>query len=133
MRERWSSTQPTDSITLDHMIRHSATMTKATIIQLGGNTCQNETPPFLHVTWCNSVITWQTSENAFQNRWVPLFHFTRPNHPNQSNQSYNPHCTKKWSFPLRISSVNVTSDLVTFTEEILNGKLHFLCSALNLC
>ena len=26
---------------------------------------------------------------------------------------------KKWSFPLRISSV---------TEEILNGKLHFLCS-----
>ena len=21
-----------------------------------------------------------------------------------------------------------TSDLVTFTEEILNGKLHFLCS-----
>ena len=38
---------------------------------------------------------------------------------------------KKWSFPLRISSVNVTksatTDLVTFTEEILNGKLHFLC------
>ena len=31
---------------------------------------------------------------------------------------------KKWSFPLRVSSV----DLVTFTEEILNGKLHFLCS-----
>ena len=30
---------------------------------------------------------------------------------------------KKWSFPLRISSVNVT-----FTEEILNRKLHFLCS-----
>ena len=35
---------------------------------------------------------------------------------------------------LRISSVNVnrklqkTADLVTFTEEILNGKLHFLCS-----
>ena len=40
---------------------------------------------------------------------------------------------KNWSFPLRISSVNVTksavpADLVTFTEEILNGKLHFLCS-----
>ena len=33
---------------------------------------------------------------------------------------------KKWSFPLRISSV--TAELVTFTEEILNGKLHFLCS-----
>ena len=24
-----------------------------------------------------------------------------------------------------------TADLVTFTEEILNGKLHFLCSAMN--
>ena len=40
---------------------------------------------------------------------------------------------KKWSFPLRISSVNVTksevpADLVTFTEEILHGKLHFLYS-----
>ena len=40
---------------------------------------------------------------------------------------------KKWSFPLRISSVNVTTaDLVWFTEEILNGKLHFLCSDYNL-
>ena len=40
---------------------------------------------------------------------------------------------QKWSFPLRISSVNVTKspencDLVIFTEEILNGKLHFVCS-----
>ena len=40
---------------------------------------------------------------------------------------------KKWSFPLRIYSVNVSkpqfpADLVTFTEEILNGKLHFFCS-----
>ena len=37
-------------------------------------------------------------------------------------------------FPLRIFSVNVTNvikvpaDLVTLTKEILNGKLHFLCS-----
>ena len=40
------------------------------------------------------------------------------------------HCTK--SFPLRFSSINVTkseiADLVAFTEEILNGKLHFSCS-----
>ena len=30
-------------------------------------------------------------------------------------------------FSVRISSVNMTksADLVTFTEEILNGKLHF--------
>ena len=38
---------------------------------------------------------------------------------------------KKLSFPLRISSVNVTksacpADLVSFTEEILNGKLIFV-------
>ena len=37
---------------------------------------------------------------------------------------------KKRSFPLRISSVNVTKyavfcGLVIFTEEVLNGKLHF--------
>ena len=36
-----------------------------------------------------------------------------------------------------ISLVNVTkfqktADLVTFTEEILNGKLHFLCSIKNI-
>ena len=38
---------------------------------------------------------------------------------------------KKWSFPLRISSVIVIkfpADMVTFTEETLNGKLHFLWS-----
>ena len=40
---------------------------------------------------------------------------------------------KKWSFPLRIFSVNLTksagsADFVTFTEAIRNGKLHSLCS-----
>ena len=40
---------------------------------------------------------------------------------------------KKSSFPLRIFSLNVTksqfaADLVTFTEEIFNGKLHFWSS-----
>ena len=39
---------------------------------------------------------------------------------------------KKWSFTLRISSVNVTpADLVTLTEEILNGKLHFSFSGMS--
>ena len=35
-------------------------------------------------------------------------------------------------FPLRIFSVHVTKSagLVTFTEEIPDGKLHFLCSAI---
>ena len=42
--------------------------------------------------------------------------------------------TQKMKFSIRISSVIVwpnpheTADLVTFTEEILNRKLHFLCS-----
>ena len=42
------------------------------------------------------------------------------------------HCTKKRSFPLRISKANVTktADLIAFTEEMLNGKLDFLCSEL---
>ena len=40
---------------------------------------------------------------------------------------------KKWSFPFRISLIDVTksavnSNLITFTEEILNGKPQFLCS-----
>ena len=44
---------------------------------------------------------------------------------------------KKSSCPLRISSVNgadrqETADLITFTEEILNGKLHFLCGVSSL-
>ena len=36
---------------------------------------------------------------------------------------------KKWNLPWRISSVNETksSGNCEFTEEILNGKLHFLC------
>ena len=39
------------------------------------------------------------------------------------------HCARKWSFPLKIYSENMNfpADLVTFTEEILTGKLHFLC------
>ena len=45
----------------------------------------------------------------------------------ESNKVY---CQKKLSFLLRISLVNMTNpqfsaDLVTFTEEIFNRKLHF--------
>ena len=38
---------------------------------------------------------------------------------------FNETLHKKWTLPLRISAVNVT--FLTFTEENLNGKLHFLC------
>ena len=45
-------------------------------------------------------------------------------------QPLSVHCTKNESFSVWISSVNVkkATDLLTFTEEILNGKLNFLCS-----
>ena len=36
------------------------------------------------------------------------------------------HCKKK----KKKKKKKETADLVTFTEEILNGKLHFLCSGL---
>ena len=44
---------------------------------------------------------------------------------------------QKMKFAVRIFSVNVTKsqetvDLVTFTEEIPNGKLHLLCSEIRL-
>ena len=34
---------------------------------------------------------------------------------------------KKWSFPFKISSVNVTKS-TGILKKILNGRLHFLCS-----
>ena len=42
------------------------------------------------------------------------------------------HCAKKWSFPLRISSVNMTEFAVSSGFGYINwrnlaGKLHFLC------
>ena len=50
-------------------------------------------------------------------------------------------CKKKWSFPLRISSVNVTKSagpnppetahLVAFTEEYLSGILWFFFAVIN--
>ena len=41
---------------------------------------------------------------------------------------YTHNAAKKKSFPLRISSVNVTKSAISFIKEILNEKLHFLCS-----
>ena len=32
-----------------------------------------------------------------------------------------------------LSNLQEAADLVTFTEEILNGKLHFLCSVSYVC
>ena len=56
------------------------------------------------------------------------------NHVTTSNNA-RPSLHKKWSFSLRISSVNMIKSAVScgfghITEEILNGKLHLLYSTL---
>ena len=45
---------------------------------------------------------------------------------NKRLQIKSNHTAQKSSFPLRILNPQFTVDLVTFTEEILNGKFHFL-------
>ena len=53
-----------------------------------------------------------------------------------TKQARNPHeilatiNAQQMSFPLRFTS---HADLVTFNEEILIGKLHFLCSVCKSC
>ena len=51
----------------------------------------------------------------------------------QIKGTYRTRTTQKMKFSLRFSSVNVTKSAVsvTFTEEILNGKLHFLSSVVS--
>ena len=74
------------------------------------------------VTWNGLITTVKEWKNSLPSRYL-LVQSWRPLH-------------KKLSFPLRISSVNVTksaypqetADLVTFTKEILYGKFHFLHS-----
>ena len=61
--------------------------------------------------------------NAVQNHVLNLFITDKL--PLEDKQDKQISLYKKRSFPLRISS---TADLVTFTKEILNRKLHFLCS-----
>ena len=60
---------------------------------------------------------WEIFKNIFRTEHLP----TTASVFFQSHNSFALH--KKWSFPLRISSVNVT-----FTEETLNWKFQFLCS-----
>ena len=43
------------------------------------------------------------------------------------------HCIKKWGLHFRISSVNPQKTLGTFTQEILNGKLHFFVQYFVFC
>ena len=68
----------------------------------------------------------QAQEIVFFRKYQNLNHNSMHFHHNliqqAPSQKHLP-LQKKWSFPLRISSVNVTKSAV-----ICNGKLHFLCS-----
>ena len=79
-------------------------------------------------------IKWVSSLERFKNRILSNIPDLKV-YKNGRDKSLTLH--KEWSFPLIISPVNVTKPaffrrhwhfLVTFTKEILNGKLHFSCS-----
>ena len=96
-------------------IRMESTINKST--ELGGPNCLRK--------------MWRYARPPAQNVWLLFLVLARQ--IMKLSVLHNTHgCMalhKKWSFPLRISSVNETktADLVTFTEEILNGKLPFFC------
>ena len=48
--------------------------------------------------------------------------------PNGIHNIHNPLGVKYTAQKMKFSIKGFILDLVTFTEEILNGKLHFLCS-----
>ena len=51
---------------------------------------------------------------------------------NASRKQYSLHI--KWSFIQQMwQNLQKAADLVTFTEEILYGKLHFMCNVFNEC
>ena len=74
-------------------------------------------PIQLFLVWC---IWSRINEFSIPFVWLSL---------GEKKMGLNQSLHKKRSFPLKISSVNVTK-LVTFTDEMLNRKLYFLCSEL---
>ena len=68
----------------DKLKPSKVTITKTKITRHGGNTYQNETLPFLHVSWRSHVIIWQITtklgKSAYNNERVIPLHFTWPNH-----------------------------------------------------
>ena len=112
--------------------------------------CKNNFSKFyfqlLQVKWLAVNITaWKVSKYGdFSGRYFLIFGLEKALHLDTFQIVYtfgvltsfrinNCHCTKnevfhwgflQWMWP----NPQVTADLVTFIEEILNGKLHFLCS-----
>ena len=83
-----NTTQFTDEMTFYHVIRWQI---KNAIVQLSQRLqlLSVVVTHFLHVTWCNHAITWQINRNAYQNRRVPLLHFTRPDPIPTGNVIFN--------------------------------------------
>ena len=78
------------------------------------------------ILWAK-LVSWQ----FFSQSWIYSYRFNALGVNSPTRVALH----RKWSFPLMISSVNVIKlqfhvDLVTFTEEILNTKPHYLCSVL---
>ena len=71
-----------------------------------------------------SLLFWCSKENLVVSFFTPLLKF---------HGTFSISLHKKWNFPLRIPSVNVTKPAVScgfgqIYGKILNGKLPFLCS-----
>ena len=74
----------------------------------------------------------------FQNQYpkVRFYHFHKPHSYFASKMNLGSYIAQKMKFSINdfFSKCDQIrrklQDLVTFTEEILNGKLHFLCSAI---
>ena len=74
------------------------------------------------------LYTFEQALKKYSGKITWIHQYSSVINPSKTRRCFTLH--KQWSFPLRISLVNVTTlqfpvDLVTFTEEILNEKLHF--------
>ena len=71
---------------------------------------------------CNSTQKWNNNKHSFE------YKKSLKHRACEEYFAWNPNtCVCKWDKNCDIIQYE-TADLVTFTEEILNGKLHFLCS-----
>ena len=76
-------------------------------------------------------LSLQFSKLPIFRRFPPIYwFFVNPpkNRIFEWNQCYWNSLHKRWSFPLRISPVNVTKSAGNCKWKLLNGKRHFLCS-----
>ena len=76
----------------------------------------NQNPPGTQKEPTRNQTKWRKNTKEPINIRV-LVAFTQFSHADLNSSTFASHCIKN----------EVFADLVTFTDEILNGKLHFLC------